>query len=112
MRKLIGFAALLAGIAVITVPGVPSADGQVKKDVKKDAKKGEPKKGEAKGKEMPVGSIEIYKAKDGYRFRIKDGEGKSMAIASKGYAEKEDVVKLLDAIKATMNPAKPREETE
>jgi uncharacterized protein YegP (UPF0339 family) len=109
MRQWIGFATLLVGLAVLAVPAMPLADAQDKKDLKKDAKK-DAKKGDkkdAKDKEMGPGSIEIYKAKDGYRFRIKDAEGKSMAIASKGYAEKEDVAKVLDAIKATLNQAKP-----
>ena len=72
MRKWIGFATLIAGLAVLTVPTMPLADAQDKKADKKDAKKGEAKKAE---KEAATGSIEIYKAKDGFRFRIKDAEG-------------------------------------
>jgi uncharacterized protein len=107
MRQWIGFAALLAGLAVFAVPVLAPADAQDKKDVKKDAKKGEPKKGEAKA---TAGTVEIYKDKGGdYRFRIKDGDGKVIAMSPKGYAEKEDVVKLLDQIKATLNKVKPVE---
>ena len=63
MRKWIGFATLLAGLAVLTVPAMPPADAQDKKEAKKDGKKGEAKK-------EAIGTIEIYKAKDGFRFRI------------------------------------------
>ena len=110
MRKWIGFVALLAGLAVLTVPAMPLADAQdkkeMKKDGKKDAKKGEAKK-DAKAKD---GSVEIYKDNAGnFRFRIKDGDGKVIAMPAKGYAEKEDVDKVLEQIKAILDKAKPVE---
>jgi uncharacterized protein YegP (UPF0339 family) len=107
MRKWIGFATLLAGLAVLTVPAMPVADAQDKKEMKKDGKK-DAKKGDKKDAKVKDGSIEIYKDNSGnFRFRIKDGEGKVIAMPPKGYAEKEDVEKLLDQIKTILEKSKP-----
>ncbi|HVK11402.1 MAG TPA: DUF1508 domain-containing protein [Gemmataceae bacterium] len=107
MRKWIGFATLLAGLAVLTVPAMPVADAQDKKEMKKDGKK-DAKKGDKKDAKAKDGSIEIYKDNSGnFRFRIKDGEGKVIAMPPKGYAEKEDVEKLLDQIKTILEKSKP-----
>ena len=54
-----------------------------------------------------LGVAEIYEAKDGWRFRIKNPEGKSIAIATTGLDTKEEVMKNLDLIKATLNKSKP-----
>jgi uncharacterized protein YegP (UPF0339 family) len=44
--------------------------------------------------------FEMYKDRSGdYRFRLKDGGGDVLAIASKGYRTKADCQKVLDAIK-------------
>ena len=104
MRKWIGLTALLAGLAVLAVPNFPSADAQ---DKKKEAKKVE-----TKGKEATTGTgtIEIYKDKSGeYRFRIKDSDGKVIAMPPRGYDDKADVLKHLDLIKATLEKVKPTE---
>ena len=45
-------------------------------------------------------------AKDGWRFRIKNAEGKSIAISTTGHDKKEDVMKLLDTVKATLTKGK------
>jgi uncharacterized protein YegP (UPF0339 family) len=76
-----------------------------------------PVQAQTKGKTQPtkkteappakVGTIEVYKAKDGYRFRIKDTDGKTVAMPTKGYDEKDDCLKTLDFIKATLNNVKP-----
>jgi uncharacterized protein YegP (UPF0339 family) len=77
----------------------------------------DPAFGQTKGKAQPtrkevapppkVGTIEVYKAKDGYRFRIKDTDGKTVAMPPKGYDEKDECLKTLDFIKATLNNVKP-----
>ena len=72
MRKFIALAALTVGIGSLALTEVPFAEAQVKKEVKKavDAKKVETKKEDAKKEDakedMGIGTIEIYKAKDGY----------------------------------------------
>ncbi|AMV29720.1 hypothetical protein VT84_35325 [Gemmata sp. SH-PL17] len=48
-----------------------------------------------------VGTIEVYKAKDGWRFRIKNTEGKSVAIGTVGYEKKEEAMKEVEFLKAT-----------
>jgi uncharacterized protein YegP (UPF0339 family) len=53
------------------------------------------------------GTIEVYKAKDGYRFRIKDHDGKTVAMPTTGYDEKEDCLKAIEFVKVTLNGAKP-----
>lgn len=83
--------------------------GQDKKDTKKvDAK--DPKKTDTKeAKKDSVGGIEIYKGKNGFRYRIVDGEGKTivMPIANKAWDTREEVIKALDALKVTLEKAKP-----
>jgi uncharacterized protein YegP (UPF0339 family) len=56
-----------------------------------------------------VGKIEVYHAKDGWRFRVVDDEGKSVAIGVVGYEKKEDCLKALDFVKTTMTKAKVTE---
>lgn len=56
-----------------------------------------------------AGTVEIYEAKDGYRFRVKDADGHVIAMPAKGFDKKEDVVKALDVLKATLNTVKPTE---
>jgi uncharacterized protein YegP (UPF0339 family) len=48
-----------------------------------------------------IGTIEVYKAKDGWRFRVKNNEGKSVAIGTVGYDTKEEAVKIVDFVKNT-----------
>ena len=113
MRKFIALAALTVGIGSLALTEVPFAEAQVKKEVKKavDAKKVETKKEDAKKEDakedMGIGTIEIYKAKDGYRFRIKDADGKVAAMPVKGVETADEVKKDLEAIKATLNKVKP-----
>jgi len=113
MRKLIAMAALTVGIGSLALSEVPFADAQekkdVKKDTKKDVKKADPKKVEVKKdkEEMGVGTIEIYKAKDGFRFRIKDEDRKVAAMPVKGLETEAEVKEALEAIKATLNKVKP-----
>jgi uncharacterized protein YegP (UPF0339 family) len=96
MRKIICLFALSAGIGVMTLPEVPTAEAQVKA------------KTDTKAKAAPkVGTVEVYKGKDGYRFRIKDAEGKVLAISSgRGAETKEAVHDKLEAVKETLNKVK------
>lgn len=83
-------AALLA--AALAVSAVAFATADDKKDPKKDA-----------------GVAEVYKGKDGWRFRIKGTDGKSIATSPKGYGDKEDALKMLDTIKDILTNTKPVE---
>ena len=97
-------AALSAGtVSVAQEKGAKTAAGQ-----KKDEKKGT--KTEAK-----VGSIEYYKNDKGkWRYVIKDENDKTVAmpLPQVSYDSKEDVLKALEALKKTLNEAKPTEREE
>ena len=95
MGKLCRAVVLLAAIvAVMYAGGLTSiAPAQVK------GKKG-------KGKPDEVGVTEVYKAKDGWRFRIKNGSGKSVAIGTVGFETKEDAEKMVDYVKTTLDKGK------
>ena len=92
MRRVIAGVVLAVSLAVVgsSVLTTP-ADAQDKTKAK--AKK-----------EAAVGTVEVYKAKDGYRYRIKNAEGKVVAMPppSRHYDNKEDAVKELEEIKATL----------
>jgi uncharacterized protein YegP (UPF0339 family) len=96
MRKLVGLFVLVVSVAVVGSSVMPSLEAQDKSKTK--AKK-----------EEKTGTVEIYKAKDGYRFRIKDAEGKVIAMPppSRVRENKDDVAKDLEEIKATLNKVKP-----
>lgn len=73
-------------------------------DAGKDTKKIEDKK-----KDTAAGGIEIYKGKNGFRYRIVDSEGKTVAmpIPNKAWETRAEVIKALDALKETLNNSKP-----
>src|SRR4051794_14100429 len=93
MSKFVRLSAMLVAMVAITAGAISIADAQDKpKEVKKVPEK--------------AGKVEVYKAKDGYRFRILDAEGKTIAMASKGYDKEEDVNKVLEQVKVALNNAK------
>lgn len=113
MRKMIALVALTMGIGLLAVTDLPFASAQEKKEVKKPEVKKEVKK-EVKPEtkkeeaESKLGTIEVYKAKDGFRFRIRDTEGKVLAISSgKGVETSEEAFKELELLKTTLNKVKP-----
>jgi uncharacterized protein YegP (UPF0339 family) len=83
--------------AVLTPAGLDLASAQTKdKDKAKD-----------KDKPAPMAVFELYKdSGDKFRFRLKDGEGTILAIASKGYDTKAECQKAIDAIKSLAAKAK------
>jgi len=97
MRRVIAGVVLAVSLAVVgsSVLTTP-ADAQDKTKAK--AKK-----------EAAVGTVEIYKAKDGFRYRIKDPDGKVIAMPPRARESKEDVAKDLEEIKATLEKVKPSE---
>jgi hypothetical protein len=107
MRKAIGLLVLAIGVSVVASPELTSVDAQDKAKTKvKDDPKAKDKKGSATA---TVGTIEIYKAKDGFRFRIKDDDGKVIAMPPRARETKDEVVQDLEDIKATLNKVKPTE---
>jgi len=99
MRRVIGLLVLVVSVAVVGSSVVPSIEAQDKSKTK------------AKEKEK-VGTVEIYKAKDGYRYRVKGTDGKVLAMPSHARETKEDVAKDLEDIKTTLNKVKPAEVTD
>ena len=98
MRTLLRSLALFAVVAALVASAGLSDAPARQKEKDKDAKKAE-----------EVGTIEVYQAKDGWRFRVKNAEGKSVAIGTVGYDKKEECLKAVDFLKTTMAKAKVTE---
>jgi uncharacterized protein YegP (UPF0339 family) len=57
-----------------------------------------------------VGTVEVYKDKAGeFRFRVKDTDGKVIAMPTRGYETKAECLKTLELVKNTLNNAKVTE---
>ena len=82
---------LVVGLVLLLTPR--SGLAQDKKD-KRDAKADE------------IGVTEVYMAKDGWRFRIKNAEGKSIAIGTVGHDKKEDAEKTVELVRHTLTKGK------
>ena len=91
MRKIVRTVVLMAAMAGLAL-GL-SAPAQEKKGAK-DAK---------------AGTVEVWEAKDGYRFRIKDPDGKVVAQSAKAYDKADDAKKALEFVKHTLNTVKVTE---
>jgi uncharacterized protein YegP (UPF0339 family) len=100
MRKFLCSLTLLVAVGVLIASVSPSAPARPNN---KDEKKDEPKD--------VLGAIEVYQAKDGWRFRVTNAEGKSIAIGLQGYAKKEDCLAAVELLKTTMAKAKVTEIT-
>lgn len=102
MKKVIRPIVLMAALIALAGGTVTTAQDKTKPAAKDDKK--------ADGKDK-VGSVEVYKGKEGFRFRIKNAEGKVVAMPplTKSYTTKDEAYKVLDEIKATLNAAKPTE---
>jgi uncharacterized protein YegP (UPF0339 family) len=91
LRALVLFSAI-AGL--MTAAGATFAPAQVK-DKDKEKKDVKPTTEES-------GSTEVYMAKDGWRFRIKNPEGKSIAVGVISFEKKEDCLKAVEVVKTAM----------
>jgi uncharacterized protein YegP (UPF0339 family) len=101
MGKLLRAFVVFAAVAGLTAASDPSfAPAQVKDKDKKDDK------AKAAPRDEKSEVIEVYMAKDGWRYRVRNAEGKSVAIAVDGYEKKEDCLKAIDAAKAVLNKGK------
>src|SRR5207247_1353208 len=67
------------------------------------------KKGTKDAKADKHGTVEVWEAKDGYRFKILDADGKTVAMSAKGYDKADDAKKALEFVKHTLNTAKVTE---
>ena len=95
LRSFVVFAAI-GGLLVATDLTVAPAQTKDKKDdkAKTDAKADE------------IGVTEVYMAKDGWRFRIKNPEGKSIAIGTTGHDKKEEALHVVEQVKLTLTKGK------
>lgn len=101
LRRTLALMVALGGLAG-TALTVNTVSAQTKpKDDKKPAAKADDKKA--------AGKVEIYEGKKGWRYRVVNGEDKTIAMATKSYEKKEDVLKELDTIKTILNTSKPVE---
>jgi uncharacterized protein YegP (UPF0339 family) len=99
MGKLFRAALLFSAIVgLMTVAGTTSAPAQVK-DKDKEKK-------DTKAATEESGHTEVYMAKDGWRFRIKNPEGKSIAIGTISFDKKEDCLKAVEVVKSVMAKGK------
>lgn len=101
MSKLIRASVLFAAIAGLMVSAsLPVAPAQVKdKDKKDDKTKTDTKKADPKAAE--VGEIQVYTDKKGeWRYKVVVAD-KAIAIGTVGFEKKEDVMKVVEALKAT-----------
>ena len=53
-----------------------------------------------------VGTVEVFKGKDGWRFRVKNAEGKSLAGGYVAHEKKEDCLKEVEFLKTTFAKGK------
>jgi hypothetical protein len=97
MRKVFGLLTLVLALGVLASNGISPADAQDKAKTKK-AKA---------GKEAGAGTVEIYKAKDGFRFRVKDGAGKTIAMPARGVETRDEIVEQIEEVKTILNKVKP-----
>lgn len=97
MRKPVQRIAMLTALVGALCLSYPAAHAQ------KDKTKGkQPAPVPAKG-----ATFELYKDKSGdYRFRLKDAEGDTLAVPTKGYKTKADCEKVIDTIKSEAARAK------
>ena len=95
MRTLFRSFALFALVAALVVSAGLSDAPARQKEKDKDKKAAD-----------EVGTIEVYQLKDGWRFRVKNAEGKSVAVGLVGYETKAECLKVVDSLKTTMAKAK------
>src|SRR5215207_1331342 len=108
MRKLICSLALFAAVGTLIALAASAAPAQQKdkKDEKKDTKKDTKKDEKKDDKKDEPGTIEVYQAKDGWRYRVVNADGKSVAIGVQGFAKKEDCLAAVETLKMLLPKSK------
>jgi uncharacterized protein YegP (UPF0339 family) len=99
MRTLFRSLALFALVAAVVASAGTTEAPALQKEKDKDKK----------AAEEAVGTVEVYQAKDGWRFKVVNAEGKSVAIGTVGYAKKEDALKAVEFLKNTLAKGKVNE---
>jgi hypothetical protein len=95
MSKILRAVVLFSAIAgIMAAVGSAFAPAQVK-DKEKDKK-------DTKAATEEIGVTEVYKAPDGWRFRIKNPEGKLLGIGIVGFEKKEDCLKTVELVKTAL----------
>lgn len=91
MTKIVRSLVLVAAVAGLTVAGGWSnAPAQDKKDPKA----------------QPIGKIQVWMAKDGWRWKVVDADDKTIAMGTTGFDKKEECLKSLELVKTTLAKAK------
>jgi uncharacterized protein YegP (UPF0339 family) len=104
MRKLICSLALFTTVGLLVTSSALFSAAQQKD--KKDTKKNDKKKVDKKEvKKDEPGTIEVYQAKDGWRYRVVGPDGKTIAIGIQGFAKKEDCLAVIEVLKTTLAKA-------
>src|SRR5688572_12203610 len=93
LRLCVLSAAIAALVAAAGLPTTAPAQG----------KQTEPKTAQPKEE---LGVTQVYMAKAGWRFRIKNAEGQSVAVATIGYDKKQDCLNVVEMVKATLTKTK------
>ncbi|MEZ6139833.1 MAG: hypothetical protein R3B84_04600 [Zavarzinella sp.] len=85
---------LIAGMLTLSQTGV---DAQTKGKAK-----------DTKGSVTATGTIEVYKGKKGFRYRIKNAEGKTVAmpLPQAAYETRDECLKAIEDLKAILNGGK------
>lgn len=105
MKRTLALMALMAGLT----GSLTLATAQDTKKAKTEDKKADDKKAAKADDKKSAGSIEIQEGPSGWRYRVKNNDNKTIAMATKGYEKKEDVLKELETIKKILNEEKPKE---
>jgi hypothetical protein len=98
MTKLARSLALIAALAVLTGGAVTFSTAQDAKKAVKEGKEGSDK----------VGTIEIYKGKNGFRYRVKNGDGKTVAmpLPQAAWETRQECLKAIEELQAILEKGK------
>jgi len=97
--------------AMLGIFALCSVDVEAYAQKKDDVKKVDPKDIKKEPAKEGPGSIEVYKGKNGFRYRILDAEGKTVAmpLPNASWETPAATIKAIEDLKATLNKAKPVE---
>lgn len=111
MRTAFRSLVLFTAIAALVASGGLSPAQQKDKDKKVEDKKAIDKKGDDK-KGDAVGSVEVWKAKDGWRFKVLNASGKAIVGNYVPHETKEDALKEVELLKTALAKGKVEVKTE
>ncbi len=94
MSKLVRSVVLVAAMAgFVSINGSGSAQDPKGKATQPAAKDG-------------MGKVEVYMAKDGWRWKVMNAEGKTVAMGTTGFEKQEDCLKMVELVKTTLGKSK------